>query len=1023
MARDLSQMSTEELLRLRQRAQPAAAPQPAARPTTAIPYPTTRRLEDSETGSQTGFRDNVQAPNTQAQTQETLVDIEKKNLDIDSVLRARARGFITDDAFTQAARNQLLSVNRARQNVSRFSTGSVGELIGDKPTTGVEGSGSGLAGLPIIGGAVYGDTDRAALRTDLATITSGAKFNFIDILKERAKALGGEGTGLGQTAIPEFTALGQSNFNLEDLSGGPSVVLEQLSKAEDALLRRYAALTLPTDALVNATPAQRKALLDAAYEQARREYANGFKPIREDGQGSPGVLADPGGGGGGGGGGTNPNGPVLGPIGGPLIRSDEITGTNPAIAKGDVRYMANPAMGEVNNTVRQMIREGVSSGDIVKFMEARGVPVTSDLVATVQSNVEFYRPYVGRALPPTTPEPQVNLEQIAVPTTFGERAAGVLADTRLGTFATQFVDGVSLGSLDEVMSGGDPQRQAEIEFLKRYQREAYPGAALTGQLSGTVTTFLPAGRLASTAARAAGLGARGTAGAVTATDVALGTAEGALSNNEDRKTGAVMGGLFSLGGDLAGRSLGGRGVRAADTPTAAERAVADAVPDPALVRGVLDEAQRVGSPVALADTSPALRNLAGASTRRSDQAGILAENTVGARDLAQTTRAVQTVERTLAKETNVPKAATALRQQGQAAADPSYKAAYARVGVAQDPAIKAILQRPDVQEGLKLAERAIANRGRSATELGFVVGKNGRVTIKPGATFEALDLAKRGIDDHLDTFRDDFGRLVTNDQTRAIIDARNALVDRMRALNPDYAAALDTYAPFAANAEALEMGGKAITAGKATPAQIGEIVSGMSPEQLANYQLGAANAIIDRIKKSKDNTDAFSVFRSEDMRQRLAAVFPDKADQLANLKSITDLEGVMRRTKEALLGGSATAGRQAADEAFAARTSVLGPLAEGGLSVATGGASTVLQSLVRLGTLSGRNAQRLAAVRDQEALASDLAPILLETDPAKARKALDAILGRVDKYNKTRARYRQEGAGLGAATAAGVLNE
>jgi hypothetical protein len=995
---------------------PAAAP-----PTAAIPYPTSRQIGDNENTSQTGFRDTVQAPNVIANTAETQVDIERKRMDIDDVLRKRARGFITDDSFAQASRGRLQAIRDARDNVNAFSTGTIGELIGDRAVAGVEGSGGGLAGLPIVGGAIYGDTDRARLNTNLATIRSGAKFNMIDILKERAAASGGQGTGLGQTAIPEFTALGQYNFNLEDLSGGSDTVLNELSKAEEAELRRYAALTLPTDALVNATPAERKALLDRAYEQAKREYANGFQPVSEDDQG---VLAAPTGGGTGGTGG-GAGGPQLGPIGGALIRSDEITGTNPAIAKGDVRYRANPAMAEVNTSVRQMVREGVASGDIVKFMESRGVPVTPDVVAAVQSNVEFYRPYVGRALPPTVPEPQANLEQIAEPTTFGERTAGVLADTRLGTFATQFADGVSLGSLDEIAGAvsDDPQRQAEIEFLKRYQRETYPGAALTGQLSGTVTTFLPAGRLASTGARAVGLGARGQAAAVTATDVGLGTAEGALSNNEDRKTGAVTGGLFSLAGDLLGRSIGGRGVSAANTPTAAERTVADAVSDPDRVRGVLTEAERVGSPVALADTSPALRNLAGASVRRSDEAGVLADGTVGARDLAQATRAVETVERTLAKETNVPKAAKTMRQQGQAAADPSYKAAYGRVGVAQDAEIKAILQRPDVQEGLKLAERAIANRGRDAKELGFSVGKNGRVTIRENATFEALDLAKRGIDDHLDTFRDDFGRLVTNDQTRAIIDAREALVGRMRTLNPDYGAALDTYAPFARNAEALEMGGKAITNGKATPAQIAEIVGGMDDAARANYQIGAANAIIDRVKKSKDNTDAFSVFRSEDMRQRLAAVFPDKADQLANVNSITQMEGLMRRTKEALLGGSATAGRQVADEAFGAKASVLGPLAEGGVSFATGGASTVLQSLVRLGTMSGRNAQRLAAVRDQEALARDLAPVLLETDPAKARKALDRILGRVDDYNKTRTRYRQDGASVGAATAAGVLNE
>lgn len=935
--------------------------------------------------------------NTNANTAETVVDTNKKRLELQSALEARARGVVVEDQATQELRNQLQAVRNARQYVNNFSTGSIGALVGD-PKNSEGNGGSGLADLPGVGGALYAGTDRAALNAALGTVRSGAKFNMIQTLKERGAAQGSQGTGLGATAIPEFEALGRVNFNLEpdSLAAGSDFVNGELSKAEETLLRRYAAVALPSSVLVNATPEERKQLLEASYKQAVAEYQNNFQPPAAGGQG-----------GGNGGGGAPMNG---------------------KIATGKERAVADPALSGVDGTVKQMIRNGASSADIVNFISSRGIPTTTDLISSVQANTEIYRPYVGKKLPATLPEPVVDLERKMEPLSLREQVSGALADSSIGAGLIGSANGFLLGGLDEVAGMGDPKRTAELDAMKRYLGENYGKSYTAGNIAGGAASFIPVGRGVSLGLKGLGAGARAVAAGATAADVALGATSCALENNQDRKAGALTGSLFALGGDLAGKYIGGKlAGRLADQPTGAERAIADSVTDPAANAGILTQADALGVPMSLADSSPALRNLAGQAVRNSEEAGVLADNAIGGRDLAQTKRAIATVEQTLAKETNVAKAANTLRGRGSAAADPYYQAAYGRVGVATDADLQAILNRPAVQEGLKNAQRAIANRGRDAKELGFSINKNGRLTVSKNATFEALDLAKRGIDDHLDTFRDDFGRLTTNDSTRAIIDARDALVSRMRELNPDYAAALDTYAPFAKNAEALTMGGKAITATKATPAQLSEIVSSMDPDQLANYQVGAANAIINKIKKSKDNRDAFSVFRDEDMRQRLAAVFPDKADELANLKSVTDLEGVMRRTKESLLGGSATQGRQVAQEAFAAQANAGGgalanAAAEAGAAYATGGVS-LLPSLVRNGVLSFKNANKLQAVKNQEALGRDLAPILMETDPKKAKQALEGILAKVSKYDSTKATARRVGGSAGAAAATGILTQ
>ena len=959
----------------RARRQGGAAPAAAAptASTATIPYPRSRALDDANTGSTTNFRDNVQAPNTVANTNETVVDTTIKNLDLQSLLEGRARREETTRKGMVAVDAGLGAIREARNNISNYSTGTIAGLVG-KPDNEDGKGGAGLSSLPLIGDAVYGNTQKSALDAALQTVQSGLTYDFLTDLRKDAAA-SGSSAGIANTNLAEFLSLGTTQANVFGAQrAGPDDLKRNLDIAEEQLLRRKAALLVPTSELLNAAPDERKQILDAAYERAKQEYL----------------------------------GPKYVPPGG---------GQEGGIATGDTRRVADPALAGVNDAARKMIREGASAADIVNFVTSRGVPMSDTLISTVQANVEAYRPYVGKALPSTLPEPTVDLETREEQLSWRQKLAGNIADSSFGAGVIGLANGFLLGGLDEL--SGDPEK---TELVKNYLGENYGGSYLAGNVLGGATNAIPVGRGVSLATK--GLSPAVQRILLGGTNVALGTTGGALESNEDRKGGAVIGGVSALGGDIAGNYIGSKlAPRLFDQPTGAERAIVDTITDPNVNRGVLDEAERLGVPMAMADSSPGLRNLAGQSVRNSEQAGILADNAIGGRDLAQVDRAVATVEKALARETNVVKAAKTTREQGQAAADPSYKAAYGRVGISTDPEIQTILKRPAVQEGLKLAEQALANRGRNAKELGFVVGKGGKVTISKNATFEALDLAKRGIDDHLDTLRDDFGRLTTNDSNRAIIDAREALVTRMRTLNPDYAEALDTYAPFGRNAEALEMGGKAITNGKANAAQLSEIVGGMDPDQLANYQIGAANAIIDKIKKAKDNTDAFSVFRTEDMRQRLAAVFPDKAEELANLKSATDLEGVMRRTKEALLGGSATQGRQVAQNAFEAQANqggILSTAVEAGAAAATSGVS-LLPRLVQSGLLGFKNANKLQAIKNQEALAADLAPILLETDPKKAKAAMDAILKKADTYDRGLKTTRQIGGSAATGATMGIL--
>jgi hypothetical protein len=1023
MAQDLSRLSTEELMALRQRqlqqAQQAQQPQQPRQaqplPTTTIPRPMSRQIGDAENQSQTGFRDTVQTPSVQANTTGTLIDNEKKTFDYENAIRSRARGGLARDKSTRQLQDQLMATGRAEQLVRGGALGTFSSLLGNAGGPGVKAVG--LGSLPGVGPFLTSGTDRSDLIPLLNTLSAGNSVEGFNMIKQIGAESGNPAIG-GNTSEMEFAAHGRTNVDLTPdtfLQLSPDAALRQLETAREALLERYAVESLIAGGFESLDPADRQKALQMSLDQARREFARGFQPIseEEDAAGSP--LGGP-------------------PLGGITPRRGDGLGTRirsdgspePGVATGDTRIIQNPEMQGTNAQVRQMVREGAKTGDIVEYMKSRGVPVTKDLVATVQSNVEFYRQYRRQALPATVPEPVVNLESMIEPVTTRERVSGLLFDTIPGTVATQFADGVFLGGLDEVASLGDPERMAELDFAKRYQRENSPIISGASRIAGGLGTFIPAARVASGAARLANLGTRGTTAVQAATNTALGGLEGALDANEDRKTGWAIGTGLGLAGDVGGRYIGGKlAGRFADEPGVAERAVANATPNPDRARGVLAEAERLGVPAGLADAGPALRGLGGASVRFSDEAAVLADDVINTRTgAAQTDRAIETVSRFLAKETDVVQAAKGYRQQGQAAADPFYEAAYARVGLAQDADVKAILQRPAVQDGLRQAQEDLANQGRKGTELGFSVDSNGRVTLSENATFETLDLAKRGIDTVLrkDEYRDAFGRLDTkNNSVLAIDGARRDLVARMRELNPDYAQALDTYAPFARNAEALEMGGKAITNRKATPAQVSEIVAGMDDAQRANYQLGAANAIIEQVRKRPDNTNAFAPFGNKDMRDRLAAIFPDRAEALADLRSVNDLETAMRSTREALLGGSATRGREAIDEAFSAEVNA----SAGILTDLAQPNSSVIGAVVRKLSASQRDANRLAAVINREDIAADLAPILMETDPKKARQMLDSILKKVDTYDRTRTTSRRRGGAAGAAAVAsgGVLAE
>ena len=964
--------------------------------TIAIPIPP---LTQANTGSEINNR-NANTGKTQVDTAKTALDLQTER-----EMRAQREKYRTE--ALQQVDTALSAIRNARQYNTPWSTGALGGLVGTTPNGEGEG-GTGLAGLPLIGPAVYGGSDRSKLDTNLGIIDSAQRFFFAGNEKEKERANGGQGA----STIPirnyqEFMNLGTTQFNLpKGQEAGQDILGQQLNTAEESFLRRKAGLSIDPAALESAKPEERSRMLEAAYQRVKKEYF-GAPPAGSNG--GPGMPTMNGGDGG------------------------------MAINTSGKSYAVDPSKAGLNDEISKMIRRGVSSGDIVAYAVQNGVPMSPELLSSVQANSRFYAPYVGKELPKNIPTPVVDLERKMVDQSLGSRLAGYAVDNPVGAAIIGGANGVTMGGLDELagMIGG-PDGQKKLELLKQYEAANHAPSYIGGNIVGAVAPFSAAGKLGATALRVAPrLGAL-------AGEVAAGSVNGALENNQDRTAGAVVGGVLSLGGAGFGAAAG-KGLRAISensptangilsrigmgnpgAPSAADRAVAGSVADATGANNVLAQAQQHGAPMTMADADPGLRALAGSATRNSTEGRLLAENTVGGRAADQANRAALATA-DLAPETNVTKLANDLRSKGSAEADPFYKNAYGQPAPLTDPELSKILQRPAVQKGLQAAKEGMANRGEDWQAMGFDVNKQGDIVMKKGASFEALDRAQRGIGDYIDAnFRDPNTGILNRKAARDFVDAQTALKTRMGELNPDYQTALDTYSPYGSNASQLDYGGKAITATKVNPKQIAENVNGLNADELRHYQIGAANKIIDKINTVKDNADPWQIFRSPDMRGRLEAIFPDKASAIQSIQTKADLESLMSQTRTELLGGSQTAARGMADEAFSAAANgnqgqgILRTGAELGLAAVTHGGSLV-QKLMDKGAVGFKNAQKLEAVQNQQALANDLAPILLMKDPAKAKDALNGILKRVSDYDKYDARMKFVTPMVGAAAAQPIM--
>lgn len=277
-----------------------------------------------------------------------------------------------------------------------------------------------------------------------------------------------------------------------------------------------------------------------------------------------------------------------------------------------------------------------------------------------------------------------------------------------------------------------------------------PGLRMTGQVAGSILPFMGATRIG-----AAALPSRPMLGAGIA-DTSLGAFYGGASNDKDRLYGAAVGGAAALAGNqfgqrvlapafrgVAGSQFGqriGRGVAAAFDrpfvpppvrPAAGDRTIAgSANANIDLIRSTLDDAERLGLPMSLADTSPQLRTLAGSAVRRSPDARAFAEQALTPRSLGEGGRAIQAIRRDFGPAVNMRDERDSILGAGRAASAPLYDQSYG-APIVSTPELDSVLNTPFGRQAISRARTIAANERRDPTGAGFALDANGDAVLNP----------------------------------------------------------------------------------------------------------------------------------------------------------------------------------------------------------------------------------------------------------------------------------------------------
>ena len=156
--------------------------------------------------------------------------------------------------------------------------------------------------------------------------------------------------------------------------------------------------------------------------------------------------------------------------------------------------------------------------------------------------------------------------------------------------------------------------------------------------------------------------------------------------------------------------------------------------------------------------------------------------------------------------------------------------------------------------GVGTVETAITRAGLKARTVEVNSDKSpGTVTAQRGIESLSAKLAKRGLDDILEGYRDPLtGRLNLDSRGRAIEAVRKAYVSHLDTLNPDYAAARAAWAGPSQALDAMSLGARIVTEDNR---EITRLLSGMSANEREFVQVGVVDAVRKALRSAPDGAE------------------------------------------------------------------------------------------------------------------------------------------------------------------------
>jgi len=240
--------------------------------------------------------------------------------------------------------------------------------------------------------------------------------------------------------------------------------------------------------------------------------------------------------------------------------------------------------------------------------------------------------------------------------------------------------------------------------------------------------------------------------------------------------------------------------------------------------------------------------------------------------------------------------------------------------------LETLLKRPSVVKAFQAAKRIAKEEGEELPKI-FKIEDDKVVDILEVPNMKAWAYIKRGLDDVVESTKDDFGRIRGN-EGYAVNNTRKALDNILKEQNPDFAEAQAVWSGKMRFEEALKRGQKFLT----EDADLSErAIKKMTPDELEMFRVGVAKAIRDKINKMGDGYDVGKrIFGNKDMRRKLKLAFGDDRS-FREFQKVVLNEMNQAQTRQKVLGNSVTGRLEAEKADLMVDPTFLSNLAQGNL--------------------------------------------------------------------------------------------